>query len=177
MRCGRRRFGKLSSGYARCSRKNVLRRMRACFLKVCSGTSNARQVGCARRRPAIPAHGGNRRSWVAGIGTPMRCAISCVTMSSSIWRMTTQCWWSTRPAFSSKAKRRAEWRGNTRVRQARLRTARSASSLPTFRAMVMRSSIARCIFRRTGPTIRIVWKLHTCLPMSALRPNQNLRRE
>jgi len=43
-------------------------------------------------------------------------------------------------------------RGNTRVRQARLRTARSASSLPTFRAMVMRSSIARCIFRRTGPT-------------------------
>jgi len=29
--------------------------------------------------------------------------------------------------------------------------------------MVMRSSIARCIFRRTGPTIRIVWKLHTCL--------------
>jgi len=25
LRCGRRRFGKLSSGYARCSRKNVLR--------------------------------------------------------------------------------------------------------------------------------------------------------
>jgi len=50
---------------------------------------------------------------VAGIGTPMRCAISCVTMSSSIWRMTTRCWWSTRPAFSSKAKASCEWRGNT----------------------------------------------------------------
>jgi hypothetical protein len=37
----------------------------------------------------------------------------------------------------------------------RLRTARSASSLPTFRATAMRSSIARCIFRRNGPTIRL----------------------
>src|ERR1700680_1511331 len=63
-----------------------------------------------------------------------------------------------------------------RVRQARLRTARSASSLPTFRAMVMRSSIARCIFRRNGPTIRIVWKPHMCLPVSALRPSQSLQR-
>ena len=43
---------------------------------------------------------------------------------------------------------------------------------PMFRATVMRSSIARCIFRRNGPTIRIVWKPHMCLPMSALRPNQ-----
>ena len=47
----------------------------------------------------------------------------------------------------------------------------------TFRVMVMRSSIARCIFRRNGPTIRIVWKPHMCQPMSALRPNQSLRRE
>ena len=30
--------------------------------------SNARPVGCARRQPAILVHGGNRRSWVAGIG-------------------------------------------------------------------------------------------------------------
>ena len=52
--------------------------------------------------------------------------------------------------------------------------ARSASSLPTFRVMAMRSSIARCIFRRNGPTIQIVWKPHMCLPMSALRPNQSL---
>ena len=50
-------------------------------------------------------------------------------------------------------------------------------SLPTFRIMVMRSSIARCIFRRNGATIQIVWRPHMCLPMSALRPNQSLRRE
>src|SRR6188474_2722993 len=48
----------------------------------------------------------------------------------------------------------ADWRGNTLVRQGRLRTARSASSLPTFRATVMRSSIVRCIFRRNGLTIQ-----------------------
>ena len=53
----------------------------------------------------------------------------------------------------------------------------SESSLPTFRATVMRSSIVRCIFRRNGPMIRIAWKLHTCPPMSALRPSQSSRRE
>src|SRR5246500_5638030 len=47
-------------------------------------------------------------------------------------------------------------RGNTLVRQGRSRTARSASSLPMFHVMAMRSSIARCIFRRNGPTIQIV---------------------
>ena len=57
------------------------------------------------------------------------------------------------------------------------RTARSASSLPTFRVMAMRSSIARCIFRKNGPTIQVVWKPHMCLPTPALRPNQSLRRE
>ena len=31
--------------------------------------------------------------------------------------------------------------------------------------------------RRNGPTIRIGWKPSTCLPMSALQPNQSLRRE
>src|ERR1035438_7438046 len=43
--------------------------------------SNARPVGCARRRLAILVHGGNRRSLVAGIGMPMPCAISCAAMS------------------------------------------------------------------------------------------------
>src|SRR6266542_2884745 len=43
--------------------------------------------------------------------------------------------------------------------------------------IAMRSSIARCIFRRNGSTIQISWKPHTCPPMSALRPNQSLRRE
>ena len=55
----------------------------------------------------------------------------------------------------------------------KLRTARSASLLPTFRVMVMRSSIVRCIFRPNGLTIQIVWKLHTCLPTLALQPNQS----
>src|ERR1700690_4148651 len=72
---------------------------------------------------------------------------------------------------------KAAWRGNTPVRQARLRTARSACSPPMFRVMAMRSSIARCIFRRNGPTIEIVWKPRTCPPTPALRPNQSLRRE
>jgi len=62
--------------------------------------------------------------------------------------------------FLKQGKASWEWRGNTLVRQARLRTARSASSLPTFPVMAMRSSIARCIFRRNGPTIQIVWKPH-----------------
>jgi hypothetical protein len=66
---------------------------------------------------------------------------------------------------------------NTLVPRARSRTARSESSLPTFRATVMRSSIVRCIFRKNGPTIQIVWKPHTCPPIPALRPNQSLRRE
>src|SRR6266516_44943 len=61
--------------------------------------------------------------------------------------------------------------------RARSRTARSESSLPTFRATVMRSSIVRCIFRRNGPMIRIAWKPHTCPLMPALPPNQSLPRE
>jgi hypothetical protein len=44
-------------------------------------------VGCARRQLAILAHGGNRRSGVAGIGMLMLCATSSAIMSSSIWRM------------------------------------------------------------------------------------------
>jgi hypothetical protein len=63
------------------------------------------------------------------------------------------------------------------VARARSPTARSASSLPTFRVTVMRSLIARYIFRRNGPTIQIVWKPPTCLPTPALRPNRSLRPE
>ena len=66
---------------------------------------------------------------------------------------------------------------NTRVPRVRSRTARSESLLPTFRATVMRLLIARCIFRRNGPTIQIAWKLPMCPPMPALRPNQSLRRK
>src|ERR1019366_7996425 len=62
--------------YPICSIKIVLRRMEACFWKACLEMSNARPVGCARRRLAIPVLGGNRRSWVAGIGMLMAWAIS-----------------------------------------------------------------------------------------------------
>jgi hypothetical protein len=55
LRCGRRRFVISRSGYVRCSIKIVLRRMRACFWKVCSEMSNAKPVGCARRQLAILA--------------------------------------------------------------------------------------------------------------------------
>src|ERR1700704_3800081 len=41
----------------------------------------------------------------------------------------------------------------------------------------MRSSIARCIFRRNGPTIQVAWKPPTCPPMPALQPNRSLRRD
>src|ERR1700751_5380379 len=70
-----------------------------------------------------------------------------------------------------------QWRGNTLVPQARSRTAKSASSPPTYRATVMRSSIARCIFRRNGLTIQLASKPHTCPRTLVLRPSQSLRRE
>src|ERR1700683_2272735 len=50
--------------------------------------NNAKPVGFARSPLAILALGGNRRSWVAEIGMPMRCVISSAIMSSSIWQMT-----------------------------------------------------------------------------------------
>ena len=34
-----------------------------------------------------------------GAGMPMRCAISCASMSSSTWRTRTPCWFWTRPVF------------------------------------------------------------------------------
>src|SRR3984885_13315093 len=67
--------------------------------------------------------------------------------------------------------------GNTPVRQARSPTARSVCSRPTSHAMAMRSSIARCIFRRNGPTTQLASKPHTCPPMPVLQPSPGLRRE
>src|SRR5271165_5250837 len=57
------------------------------FLEGLLEMNNARPVGCAPRQLAILDLGGNKRSWGAGIGMLMLCAISSVTMSSSIWRM------------------------------------------------------------------------------------------
>src|SRR6202011_2110047 len=58
------------------------------FLEGLLGDEQRKTVGCARRRLAIPAHGGSRRSRGAWIGMLMPCAISYAIMSSSIWRMT-----------------------------------------------------------------------------------------
>jgi len=65
----------------------------------------------------------------------------------------------------------------TKPKLAMAMIARAIVSLLTFRVMAMRSSIARCIFRKNGPRIQIVWKPHMCLPTQALRPNQSLRRQ
>src|SRR6476646_2071752 len=52
-----------------------------------------RKTGWMRAEAAaILAHGGSKQFWGVGIGTLMPCAISCATMSSSIWRMTMRCW-------------------------------------------------------------------------------------
>src|SRR3981081_2814587 len=62
------------------------------FVEGLLGDEQRKTVGCVRRRLAILAHGGSRRFWVVETGTLMPCAISCTTMSSSIWRMTMRCW-------------------------------------------------------------------------------------
>ena len=52
-----------------------------------------RKTGWMRAEAAgDPGPGGSRRSWAAGTGTLMPCAISSAIMSSSTWRMTTRCW-------------------------------------------------------------------------------------
>src|SRR3984885_4689715 len=48
-----RRFGRSRRGYVRCSGRSVLRRMQACFWRVCSEMSNVKLVGCAPRPQAI----------------------------------------------------------------------------------------------------------------------------
>jgi hypothetical protein len=50
------------------------------FLESLLGDEQRKPVGCARRQLAIPALGGNRRSWVAGIGMLMAYAISSAIM-------------------------------------------------------------------------------------------------
>ena len=60
------------------------------------------------------------------------------------------------------------------VLQARSRTARSGFSLPTFRATVMRSSIARCIFPKEWTDDPIAWRPRTCPPMSAFATKPQL---
>src|ERR1700740_3201643 len=48
-----------------------------------------RKTGWMRAEAAaIPVLGGNRRTWVAGIGMLMPCAILSATMSRSIWQTT-----------------------------------------------------------------------------------------
>ena len=160
-RCGRRRFERSRSGSVRCSRKSVLRRMQVCSWKVCSEMSSARPVGCAPRRLAIPAHGGSRQFWGAGIGMLMPCATSSGTMSLSTWRMTMRCSWARQYTGSA----------------GKITNCQIGVFAAYVSRQVMHSLIARSIFRRNGLTIQIAWKLYTCLPMSALPPSQSLRRE
>ena len=57
---------------------------------------------------------------------------------------------------SSRARRRAVWRGSTRVRPVRSRTARSACLSPMYRATAMPVSIEHSICQKVGPMIRLV---------------------
>jgi len=79
--------------------------------------------------------------------------------------------------FLKQGTRRAVWRGKYTGRQARLRTARSASSRPTFPVHGHRSYDRALYLPKEWTAIQIVCKPHTCLPARALRPNQSLRRE
>ena len=52
-----------------------------------------RKTGWMRAEAAgDPGPWRNRRSWVADAGTPMICAMSCVTMRWKRWPMMTRCW-------------------------------------------------------------------------------------
>ena len=73
--------------------------MQACFSRVCSEMSSAKPVGCGRRQLAILALGGNRRSWVAGIGMRMRLADDDAVLVID------------ETGFLKQARLRAEWRG------------------------------------------------------------------
>jgi len=91
---------------------------------------------------------------------PMPCAILSATMSSSIWQMTMRSSSSTRPAFSSRAKgvvrcgAAIHWFGRQDYK-----LPDRPSSLPTFsRHGHAFHRSRRCIFRRNGPTIPIVWE-------------------
>jgi len=106
----------------------------------------------------------------------MACAISSAIMSSSIGDDDAVLVID-ETGFSSRATRRAEWRGNTLVPQARSRTARSACSLPTF-SRHGHAFIDRALYlpkEWTDDPGRL--EAAYCPPMPALRPNQSLRLE
>jgi len=139
--------------------------------------SNARPVGCAPRRRAILVHGGQqailgRRDWDAdALRDIVRdYVIEHLADDDAVLVIDETGFLKQGKASCGVARQYTGSAGKIQI-------ARSASSLPTFRVMAMRSSIARCIFRRNGPTIPIVWKPHTCLPTQALRPNKSLRRQ
>ena len=84
----------------------------------------------------------------------------------------TPCWWLTRPVFSSRARRRAAWRGSTPARRARSPTARSACSRPMSRGTAMPLSTGRCTCPRPGRAIRPGWRRRMCrrTPVFATKP-------
>ena len=87
------------------------------------------------------------------------------------WPTEMRFWSSMRPGFSSRARRPAAWRANTRALPARSRTARSACSPPMSRAMAMPSSTGRCICPKPGRTTRRGWRRRMCRDARASRPS------
>ena len=141
LRYGRRRFGNQDADASVVPAKSVLRRMQACFWKVCSEMSTAKLVGCAQRQLAILGLGGNRRSLVAGIGMLMACAISCAIMSSRHLADDDAVLVIDETGFLKQGKASCGWRDNTLV-LGKITNCQIRSSLPMFRATVTRSSIA-----------------------------------
>ena len=81
----------IRNGYARCSRKSVSLNA-GLFLEGLLGDEQ-RTTGWMRAEAAgDPGPWRQQAILGVGIGTLMPCAISCATMSSSIWRMTMWCW-------------------------------------------------------------------------------------
>jgi len=157
-----------------CSGRNGLQGMQACFWKVCSAMSNADR---------LDARGGGWRScpWAA-TGDPWSQDWDADALRDIVRDYVIEHWQMTmrschRRDWLSQAGQGVVWLARQYTGSAgKIRTARSASSLPTFRVMAMPSSIARCIFQRNGPTIEIVWKPHTCL-RHGFATNQSSRRE
>lgn len=67
------------------SRRSVWPRQRDSFWTACWVTKDARRDGCVRKRPAIPAPGGNRRSWAADAGMRKHCVTSCAITRLRRW--------------------------------------------------------------------------------------------
>ena len=139
--------------------------------------STAKLAGCAQRQLAILGLGGNRRSLVAGIGMLMACAISCAIMSSSIWADDDAVLVIDETGFLKHQVQGVVRSGATIhwFRRERSRTARSESSLPSLFAPRSRVHRSRAVSSEgMDRRSRIAWKPHTCPPVSALRPNQQL---